>query len=278
MVGATMVRERTRKEEFEDMELARDDMNDALREQYDGIFSLVCDDANTQIQHYWQIGKVVDDILDNETKYGSDALKRLVAAMGKQTLSYFHRARNLYQLIDEIELRKILSYRRKYSKLPVTLSHLSRITGVTDQRKRLKLLTDLCEQEQSFDEFVASVDKTLNRTIAERNAGGRKHKVPVTAIGKVSNFCESARFVCARADQVWLNEDYLFSKAISETAPDKVTPELIETIDQAIGCAVDLESAAKKIRNEAGKARELAAKIAATHAEQLGYADVEGIE
>ena len=191
-----------------------DEMNEKLREQCTQVAQLLTTGAVEAAKARHKIGAIINCIDDDGKRYGSGAVRKVAAAVGRDVDSLYDYAR-VAKTWPTGEFSKIAA-RKNGGGVPLTFSHFVQLAHVGNSRTRESLMERAYGESLSVRALERLVDEHLDRAPSEEDVSARLKTIAVVADR-----------VLARASS--------WASSLARIKTEAATPELAALIDNAAG-------------------------------------------
>lgn len=200
------------------------EMPDALREVRTEILQEFTQLSESNIWGQWRIGRLVQQVIGDERRYGEFAIQSLAATMPEVVNENdLLECRKLAQAYTEESLKNLLDRRTAGGKR-ITYNHLKYLAGVKPADRKT-LLTRVFKEDLSVRDLAAAIQEKLG----QRSRGGRRPQMPKT-IG--SGLSQMMKFASVFSSRRTLWEKAVFAR-IEKASPEDIRPALLNMIREA---------------------------------------------
>jgi hypothetical protein len=244
--------------EQEAAKAAYESMNEALRAATDKVHEQLRSVSANLVSRIWRLGQFLREIDENEAKYDEGALAKIEKTLtDAHSRSMLTKALQFNRCFTEQQLNSLLEMRMAISGQGLKFQHFEKLITVKDPKQREKLAKEVVDNDLTPEELQLKLLSMRDGGKDSKNKGGRKVKIPTTPNACVIRSTKIARAVIRDADAIFLHNDYGFESLAKNMPVDKIKPETVELLKEAIDTYREAEDVCRSIRLAADNALRL---------------------
>lgn len=203
---------------------ALDEMSSDLKKVYKQIKSKTDAISKNVILAMYDVGELVQQVTRNERKYGEAAVPTLAVALGKQwSANQLWDYRQLANSWTRAGIEKLVGQKTAGGNT-ITLTHLKKLSGISDTEKRREMTKRVFVEDLTTDELA---DAILSGSGGKkRSSGGRKPTPPKTITSGLKQIASYPEQVGNRV-KIW--DTHVFNK-IAKLSPDDCDAGLLKQL------------------------------------------------
>jgi hypothetical protein len=222
-------------------------MNKKLLAKLQQIESGMASARTNNLRWYYELGEVVRTIRDNNDEYagtdGTNGLKLIEQALSTQART-LRRAATFRESFTAAEFERLIGLENTETKFQLHWGHINYLLTVEDHDDRWRFAVTACEKMLSPPELHAHMKRRLGRS----RGHGRRHKVPETLRGQLTQVEQATTTWNTKQAQVWDGDDVNVMSNLMKASPDDVDQEFVDNLKTArAGFQEMAESAAKNV-------------------------------
>lgn len=205
--------------------------NEDFKALHTQIRELLAAEGANIIRSRYRIGELLEDMLNEENKYGSKCVQRMEIALGyeKDIIYQSLRFRKRY---DPEEVDRLLTARTKVGD-PVMWTHVVHLSTVEDSEERNKLQQTILDNNLTPAQLLAYMQKKQG---GKKSHGGRPLARPKSLRGFVDQQFAVLDQLLNRKAKVWAGVEKVgeqsFFDLLNSTPPEKVDSSMLTELEQ----------------------------------------------
>jgi len=266
-----------KREELAELKRVTEAMSPALRKAGDRAKQLIERSLSHALAASWEVGKIFTTACEHEQD--PDEARHALILYTDLSPRYMDQWTCFYRAFsDEADRDRLFSARMKMRNTPLTWPYIQKLITISDKAEIMKLIDQVCENDWSVDELQAAIDRLFNKAVGQRHAGGRPVSVPPTLSGKIANLQKIVGFIPRNAHIIYQHPQNGILKTLSELPADRITPELVESLDAALNSLVEAGETIQNLQGDLQRGLAIAQERAGRHTQAMAEREADDID